>query len=171
MFSLDRLIEKHVSARPVSHYDRHPNLRKIARAVHRKLAPKWARGNAWEHPLFGLSYKHSSMLFGGFTRNKAYRGDLARCLVALKHYAEACLYVDLADHVCNELGVVVHPTRLFDPLWDPTSLLYGDTAKFFGPRENLALDLHALATERHLRSTGTTTGRPCRPPTPSTPDC
>jgi hypothetical protein len=159
--------------------------------------------------LFGLTYKHSSMLFSGFTRNKAYRGDLARCLIALEHYPDASLYVDLdvcftsdlttqcgdkawayrwetfpfansailylpnktwsaaltrkgnelenflpwilfADHVCSELGVVVHPTKLFDPLWDPTSLLYGDTARFFGPRENLALDMHALATERHL---------------------
>ena len=43
----------------------------------------------------------------------------------------------------------MHPTKLFDPLWDPTSLLYGDTHKFFSPRDNLALDLHALSTERH----------------------
>ena len=208
-FSLNALIEKHVSAKRVAAYDTHPGLRKAASAVHRKLAPQWARRNAWEHPLFGLTYKHSSMLFGGFTRNKAYRGDLARCLIALEHYTDACLYVDLdvcftsdlttqcadkawayrwetfpfansailylpnktwstaltrkgnelenflpwilfADHVCNELGVVVHPTKLFDPLWDPSSMLYGDTAKFFGPRENLALDMHALSTERHL---------------------
>ena len=206
--SLDALIEKHVSARPVRAYDRHAGLRRLAGAVHRKLAPHWARRNAWEHPSFGLTYKHSSMLFGGFTRDKAYRGDLARCLIALEHYADACLYVDLdvcftsdlaslcadkawayrwqtfafanaailylpkrswstalvrkgnelenfrpwilfSDHVCAELGVVVHPTGLFDPLWDPTSLLYGDTDKFFGARTNLALDLHALSTERH----------------------
>ena len=208
MFSLNRLIEKHVSAKPVARYDRFPRLRKAASAVHRKLAPQWARRNAWEHPLFGLTYKHSSALFGGFTRNKAYRGDLARCLIPLAHYPDACLYVDLdvcftsdltvhcadkawayrwetfqfansailflpnrtwsvalvrkgnelenflpwilfADHVCNELGVVVHPTKLFDPLWNPASMLYGDTARFFGPRDNLALDMHALSTERH----------------------
>lgn len=208
-FSLNALIEQHVSSKPVAAYGSHPKLRKLARAMHRRLAPQWARHNAWEHPQFGLTYKHSSMLFDGFLRNKAYRGDLARCLIALVHYPEACLYVDLdvcftsdltaqcgdkawayrwetlpfansailylpnktwsvaltrrgnelenflpwilfADQVCNELGVVVHPTRLFDPLWDPDSLLYGDTAKFFGPRKNLALDLHALATERHL---------------------
>jgi hypothetical protein len=208
-FSLNALIEKHVSEKPVTHYDRHPKLRKAASAVHRKIAPQWARRNAWEHPQFGLTYKHSSRLFGGFTRNKAYRGDLARCLVALEHYPDACLYVDLdvcftsdlhaqfgdkawayrweelpfansailylpnrswsaaltrkgnalenflpwilfADHVCTELGVLVHPARMFDPLWTPGSLLYGDPAKFFAARDNLALDMHALSTERYL---------------------
>jgi len=208
-FSLNALIEKHVSARPVASYDRHPKLRKLASAVHRKIAPQWARRNAWEHPQFGLTYKHSSMLFGGFTRNKAYRGDLARCLVALEHYADACLYVDLdvaftsdlnaqcgdkawayrweelpfansailylpnrtwstaltrkgnelenflpwilfADHVCAELGVLVHPAKLFDPLWTPGSVLYGDPARFFDARDNLALDMHTLSTERYL---------------------
>jgi len=208
-FSLNALIEKHVSARPVASYDTLPKLRKLASAVHRKIAPQWARRNAWEHPQFGLTYKHSSTLFAGFTRNKAYRGDLARCLVALEHYPDACLYVDLdvaftsdltaqcgdkawayrwedlpfansailylpnkswstaltrkgnelenflpwilfADHVCAELGVVVHPARLFDPLWTPGSVLYGDPAKFFDARDNLALDMHTLSTERYL---------------------
>ena len=208
-FSLNALIEKHVSARPVSSYDRRPKLRKAASALHRKIAPPWARRNAWEHPQFGLTYKHSSRLFCGFTRNKAYRGDLARCLVALEHYADASLYVDLdvcftsdltaqcgdkawayrweelpfansailylpnrswsaaltrkgkalenflpwilfADHVCAELGVVVHPARLFDPLWTPGSVLYGEPGRFFEARDNLALDLHALSTERYL---------------------
>ena len=208
-FSLNALIEKHVSARPVASYDTLPRLRKLASAVHRKIAPQWARRNAWEHPQFGLTYKHSSALFAGFTRNKAYRGDLARCLVALEHYPDACLYVDLdvaftsdltaqcgdkawayrweelpfansailylpnkswstaltrkgnelenflpwilfADHVCAELGVVVHPAKLFDPLWTPGSVLYGDPAKFFDARENLALDMHTLSTERYL---------------------
>ena len=208
-FSLNRLIERHVSARPVARYDRWPRLRKAASAVHRKVAPQWARHNAWEHPLFGLTYKHSSALFGGFTRNKAYRGDMARCLIALEQYADACLYVDLdvaftsdlttqcgdkawayrweelpfansailylpnrswstaltrkgnelenflpwilfADHVCTELGIVVHPARLFDPMWTPGSVLHGDAAKFFQARDNLALDMHALSTERFL---------------------
>jgi hypothetical protein len=207
--SLDALIEKHVSARPVASYDRWPRLRALASALHRRLAPQWARSNAWEHALFGLTYKHASLLFDGFTRDKAYRGDLARCLVALEHYAGPCLYVDLDvcfttdlstlcadkawayrweshafastallylptrswstalvrkgnelgsfrpwilfdDHACAELGVVVHPAKLFDPAWDSSSLLYGDPAKFFVSRPNLALDLHALATERHL---------------------
>ena len=208
-FSLNALIEKHVSERPVASYDTLPKLRKLASAVHRKIAPQWARRNAWEHPQFGLTYKHSSALFAGFTRNKAYRGDLARCLVALEHYPDACLYVDLdvaftsdltalcgdkawayrwedlpfansailylpnkswstaltrkgnelenflpwilfADHVCAELGVVVHPAKLFDPLWTPGSVLYGDPAKFFDARDNLALDMHTLSTERTL---------------------
>jgi hypothetical protein len=34
-FSLNQLIEKHVSAKPVARYDRHPTLRKAASAVHR----------------------------------------------------------------------------------------------------------------------------------------
>ena len=42
------------------------------------------------------------------------------------------------------------PTKLFDPLWDSTSLLYGDVDLFFRPRDQLALDLHALTQERHL---------------------
>lgn len=208
-FSLDALIEKHVSDRPVADFDRFAPLRKLGRMLHRRAAPQWARRNAWEHSLFGLTYKHSSMLFNGFSRNKAYRGDLARCLVPLEHYAHPALYSDLdvcfltdlrllcdqtpwayrweqyafansallylpgtrfaealvregnqlenflpwilfADEVCQRLGVRVHPTRLFDPLWDPASLLYGDPARFFGPREHPAVDLHSLALERHL---------------------
>jgi len=208
-FSLNELIERHVSAKPVPRYDRHALARQVARALHRRLAPKRAHGAAWWHAQFGRAYKHSSMLFGGFTRDKVYRSDLARCLIALEHYPNACLYADLdvcfasdlttqcgdrawayrweklqfadpallylpdrswsaaltrrgneletflpwvlfADAVCAELGVVVHPNRLFDPLRDSTSLLYGDSDRFFGPRDNLALDLHALARERHL---------------------
>ncbi len=208
-FSLNALIEKHVSVKPVASYGRLPKLRGLASSVHGKVAPQWARGNAWEHPQGGLTYKHSSALFGGFTRDKAYRGHLARCLVPLEHYADACLYVDLdvcftsdlgalcgdkawayrwedlpfastailylpnrswstalarrgnelenflpwilfADHVCGELGVVVHPARMFDPLWTPGSVLHGDPARFVEARDNLALDLHALSTERFL---------------------
>ncbi len=208
-FSLNALIEKHVSQRPVASYDRRLRLRRIATSVHRRIAPQWARRNAWEHPQFGLTYKHSSRLFGGFTGNKAYRANLARCLVPLEHYSDACLYVDLdvcftsdlgaqcgdkawayrwddlpfansailylpnrswstaltrkgnelenfvpwilfADHVCNELGVQVQPATLFDPMRTPGSVLHGDPARFFEPRDNLALDMHALSTERLL---------------------
>jgi hypothetical protein len=59
-------------------------------------------------------------------------------------------WILLSDAHCAELGLTIHPARLFDPLWDPTSMLYGDTARFFGARDNLALDMHALSTERHL---------------------
>lgn len=59
-------------------------------------------------------------------------------------------WVLLSDAHCAELGLAIHPARLFDPLWDSTSMLYGDTARFFAPRDNLALDLHALSIERHL---------------------
>jgi hypothetical protein len=208
-FSLDSLIEQHVADRPVHHYDRFAPLRKLGRMLHRRAAPRWARQNAWEHSIFGLTYMHSSVLFNGFSRNKAYRGDLARCLVALTHYPCPALYVDLdvcfltdlramcddrawayrweeyafansailylpgtrsaealvakgnelenflpwilfTDDVCEQLGIHVHPTRLFDPLWDPTSMLYGDARRFFCAREHPALDLHALALERHL---------------------
>jgi hypothetical protein len=208
-FSLNALIEKHVSERPVCSYDRFGGLRRVARALHRKLAPRGARGHACDHPVFGLTYKHSSRLFAGFNVNKAYRGDLARALIPLEHYKGSCLYVDLdtcflsdlraicgptawtyrwekydfansailylpdpafsaalvakgraigcflpwvlfTDACCNELGVHVHPTRDFDPLWDPASLLYGDPKRFFCKRDQLALDLYALALERHL---------------------
>ena len=59
-------------------------------------------------------------------------------------------WILLSDAHCAELGLTIHPAPRFDPLWDPASLLYGDTTRFFGPRENLALDMHALSTERHL---------------------
>jgi hypothetical protein len=208
-FSLNALIEKHVSDKPVAAYERFGALRRFARALHRKAAPSWARRKAVDHPIFGLTYKHSSSLFLGFNSNKAYRGDLARALIPLEHYDGACLYVDLdtcflsdlrelcadtawtyrwekfefansailylpdarwsaaltakgcalenflpwvlfTDPVCKELGIQVHPTRLFDPLWDPASLLYGEPQRFFCARDQLALDLHALTLERHL---------------------
>jgi hypothetical protein len=208
-FSLNALIEKHVSAKPVARYDRFARLRRLGYSLHRKVAPAWASRKAWKHPVWGLIYQHSSVLFLGFNRNKAYRGDLARCLIALEHHAGPCFYVDLdvcftsdltplcadkgfayrweqqpfansallylpnatwsaaltrkgnqlenflpwilfTDHVCAELGIVVHPAQMFDPLWDPASLLYGEPARFFAPRDNLALDLHALQGERHL---------------------
>lgn len=207
-FSLNRLIEQHVSARPVAHYDRWLRIRKVVSALHRKLAPQWAHGRAWNPPLFGLTYKHSSTLFCGFTSNKAYRSDLARCLIPLVHYPDACLYTDLdvcftsdltercadtawvyrwdhfdfansaimflpnrtwsaalvhkgnelenflpwilfTDHICNELGITVHPTELFDPLWNAASILQGSEAKFFCPRESLALDMQTLSNECH----------------------
>ena len=207
-FSLNALVERHIDPRPVK--DRGwEGLRRVAYAVHRKIAPAWSRHKAWDHAQFGLTYMHSSRLFPGFERDLTYRGDMARFLVPLVHYTQPSLYCDLdicftsdltrlceaagfvyrwenfgfannaivympnatwsaalarkanaietfrpwillSDDHCAELGLTVHPARLFDPLWDPASLLYGDTGKFFGPRENLALDLHALATERHL---------------------
>ena len=208
-FSLDALIEKHVTKVPLARFHTYPGLRRLGASVHRKIGPLLGRGKAWQHELFGLTYMHSSRLFHGFDSNKTYRGDLARFLVPLEHYRQKCLYADLdvcftsdltamceggafvyrwdkydfannaiiympddtwslaltrkansietyrpwillSNAICAELGITIHPARLFDPLWDPTSLLYGDTAKFFGPRENLALDMHALATERHL---------------------
>lgn len=207
-FSLDALVDQHVEPRPAKDPG-WKKLRGIACAVHRKLAPSWSRRKAWDHEQFGLTYMHSSRLFPGFEGDHAYRGDMARFLVPLTHYAGASLYCDLdicftsdltrlcessgfvyrweklgfannaivyvpnatwsaalvrkanaietfrpwillSDSHCAELGMAVLPARQFDPLWDAASLLYGDAAKFFRPRENLALDLHALATERHL---------------------
>ncbi len=72
---------------------------------------------------------------------------LVRKAVALETFRP---WILLSDATCAELGITVHPGRLLDPLRDPTSLLYGDTATFFGARRNLALDLHALSIERHL---------------------
>ncbi|MEO5686766.1 MAG: hypothetical protein ABIR54_05335 [Burkholderiaceae bacterium] len=79
--------------------------------------------------------------------NTSWSAALARKANAIETFRP---WILLSDAHCAELGLTIHPARLFDPLWDPTSLLYGDTAKFFGPRDNLALDLHALNTERHL---------------------
>ena len=72
---------------------------------------------------------------------------LTRKAVAIETFRP---WILLSDATCAELGIAVHPGRLIDPLRDPTSLLYGDAAKFFGARHNLALDLHALSIERHL---------------------
>ena len=208
-FSLNALIEKHVTKAPLDHTRRLAFMRRAGAVIHRKFSPAFTREKAWPHELFGLTYMHSSALFHGFASNKTYRGDLARFLVPLEHYGQPCLYADLdvcftsdlthlcenvafvyrwdkygfannaiiylpdaswtaaltrranaietyrpwilfSDSICAELGVKVLPARLFDPLWDSTSLLYGDTNHFFGPRSNLALDLHALSVERHL---------------------
>ena len=207
-FSLDALIEQHVSVRP-RRSRRFERLRRLGSAVHRRIGPSWGRRKAWDHEHFGLTYMHSSMLFPGFERDPTYRADMARLLVALAHYPQASLYsnldvcfncdlrrlcessgfvyrwkglafasnaivympsaswsaalvrkanaietfrpwVLLSDDHCAELGLVVHPARLIDPMADATSLLYGDAFKFFAPRDNLALDLHALSIERHL---------------------
>ncbi len=72
---------------------------------------------------------------------------LARKAIAIETFRP---WILLSDETCAELGIALHPGRLIDPLRDDTSLLYGDTAKFFGSRKNLALDLHALSIERHL---------------------
>jgi hypothetical protein len=79
--------------------------------------------------------------------NASWSAALARKANALETFRP---WILLSDAHCAELGLTIHPARLFDPLWDATSLLYGDTARFFGPRDHLALDLHALTTERHL---------------------
>jgi len=207
-FSLNQLIEKHVTKAPLARFNAFPRARKLGASLHRKVGPLLSPGKSWQHELFGLTYMHSSRLFHGFASNKTYRGDLARLLVPLEHYRQKCLYSDLdvcftsdlttmcegaafvyrwdryefannaiiylpdetwstalvrranaietyrpwillSNAICAELGITIHAPRLFDPLWDPTSLLYGDTARFFGSRDNLALDMHALSTERH----------------------
>jgi hypothetical protein len=210
-FSLNALIEKHVSRGPVGAYDRFGALRRLGRAVHGRLArlrPGTHRG-AWNPLLPGPSYRHSSRLFAGFTADKAYRAHLARVLIPFEHYTAGSLYAGLdtcflsdlralcgesawtwrweqrrfaqpallylpgaaasatlaaqgralgsflpwvlfTDAACEALGIQVHPARLFAPRWDPSSLLYGDSRRFFGPRDQQGLDLYALALERHL---------------------
>lgn len=207
-FSLNALVERHVTGAPVA-ARRHEGLRSLGRAVHRRLAPTWSRAKAWDHALFGLTYMHSSRLFAGFVRNATYRSDVARLLIPHEHYTSPSLYCDLdvcftsdlttlcgstgfvyrwerqgfasnallylpgaswsatllrkavaietfrswillSDATCAEVGLVVHPARMFDPMRDSASMLYGDPGHFFRPRDNLALDLHALAGERHL---------------------
>jgi hypothetical protein len=207
-FSLNRLIEAHVSARPVAAYERAAGLKRLARQLHRKLAPVIGPGRAWQHPLFGLTHRHSSLVFPGFVGNKAYRGDLARCLIPLAHYPGRSLYVDLdlcfmsplgdlcgdqgftyrwethdfansavlylpdagwAQRLldlgrqrecflpwilftldsCRDLGLRVYDAPVFDPLWDPASLLHGEPARFFEARPQLQADLSRLRAEGH----------------------
>jgi hypothetical protein len=94
-FSLDVLIERHAGGRPVARVDRLAHVRRIGRALHRRCAPQWTRRQAWEHPDGGLSYSHGSSLFAGFHADRVYRSHLARCLIPLEHYAQACVYADL----------------------------------------------------------------------------
>ena len=208
-FSLNALIEKHVTKAPVARFEGFPRARRLGVSVHRRIGPLIAPGKSWQHELFGLTYMHSSRLFHGFGGDKTYRGDLARLLVPLEHYRQKCLYSDLdvcfmsdltalcegagfvyrwstydfannaivylpdetwsaalvrranaietyrpwillSNATCAELGIAIQPPKLFDPLWTPGSVLHGDPAKFFEARDNLALDLHALSTERFL---------------------
>ncbi|HEX7640432.1 MAG TPA: hypothetical protein VF457_18715 [Burkholderiaceae bacterium] len=208
-FSLDALIERHVTGdRPVARYERLGALRRAGLALGQRLSAPW-RPTTPGQARFARGRRHSSPLFGGFRRDKAYRADLARCLVPLAHYPGPCVYAEidtcfctdlshhcgdkawayrwdrhpfaraalmylpdrswstalvrrgneiesflpwmlLTDAHCAELGVTLHPPRMFDPLWDGASLLYGDVDRFFCARDNLALDLHALDGERHL---------------------
>jgi hypothetical protein len=208
-FSLNALIEKHVSTRPVAARDRFVALRRLGRIIHRPLATHRSRRDRWQHPFAGQAYRHSSLLFPGFNASPAYRADLARVLIPLEHHATPSLHVSLdtcfladvrplcgdvawtcrggkhefaspallylpdgtrsaalaakgralgsflpwvlfTDETCLELGIERHPARLFDPVQDPSSLLYGSVQRFFCKRDAPALDLYALSQERHL---------------------
>jgi len=74
----------------------HPRLRKAASAVHRKLAPQWARRNAWEAPAVR---PHVQALVDAVRRLHAQQGlsrRLARCPESRwSTNPEPCLYVDL----------------------------------------------------------------------------
>ena len=205
-FSLDALIEKHVTQAPLAAFNRRQGLKKLGRKLHRAGLLGAVDLKSYRHPQFGRTYRHDSPLFYGFAENKAYRGDLARCLIPREHYSAACLYVDLdvcftsnlmdlcvagafsyrwesygyansavlylpsADHSralvargcelqnflpwilftdqnCAALGIAVHPTSMFDPLWTPSSVLYGDTERFFGPDAESQRTLAALHAE------------------------
>lgn len=207
-FSLDALIEKHVTHAPPAHFNRGQALKKWGRKLHRAGLFGAAELRSFNHPLFGRTYRHSSPLFAGFADNKAYRGDLARCLVPLEHYAQPCLYVDLdlcfmsdlgpmcgegafsyrwesfgfansavlylpgpatsralvargcelenflpwilfSDANCAALGLTIHPTELFDPLWTPGSVLAGDAGLFFRANPDPAAVLARLKAEGH----------------------
>ncbi len=102
-FSLNQLIEKYIVPRPVAEYERAAGLKRLGRKLHSTLVPNWGPQKVWRHPNMGLRHKHSSWLFRGFIGNKVYRGDLARCLIPLEHYAGPCLYADLDICFMNNL--------------------------------------------------------------------
>lgn len=59
-------------------------------------------------------------------------------------------WILFTEATCTELGIRLHDTRDFDPLWDPRSMLHGSSSHFFEPRSSPAADLAALEAERHL---------------------
>jgi len=207
-FSLDALIERHVTHGPLTRFNRWQALKLWGRKLHRAGALGPLALQSYDHPLFGRTYRHGSPLFAGFTANKAYRGDLSRCLIPLEHYTGPCLYVDLdlcfmsdlrglcgergftyrwerydfansavlylpdaalgralvargnelqnflpwilfSDENCARLGLTVHPTAWFDPLWTPGSVLAGDSSLFFRANADPAALLARLQGEGH----------------------
>lgn len=207
-FSLDALIQQHVTGQALHRYNRWQGLKKLGRKLHRIGGAKGFGAKAFDHALFGPTYQHSSALFGGFRLNKAYRGDLARCLIPMAHYEQPSLYADLdvcftsnlldlcgatafsyrwesfgfansallylpgkslsealvrrgcelenflpwilfTDENCNALGIQIHPTTMFDPLWSPGSVLFGSPGLFFKGHSDLSAVMSQLKRENY----------------------
>ncbi len=108
-FSLNRLVEKHVS--PINH-GAEGKLFDIARFIHRKKVLRHINIKNYYTPLFKINYKHSSPLFT-YKHDLVYRGDLARCILPYAHYQSSCLYSDLdvcflsdLNTICKDQGFV-----------------------------------------------------------------
>ncbi len=90
-FSLERLVNKYV--RPLNtaadsiFFD-------FLRWLHRKKILRHINIGSYYHPLFKVSYKHSSPLFS-YKKNIIYKGDLARCIIPVAYYDSPSCYVDL----------------------------------------------------------------------------
>jgi hypothetical protein len=100
--------------------------------------------SAWTYRWEKFGFANSAILYlpdAGFCQALVARGRSIGCFLP---------WVLFTDEICEDLGIHVHPARDFDPLWDPGSLLYSDPKHFFCARNQLALDLFALAHERHL---------------------
>jgi hypothetical protein len=188
-FSLQTLIDHYVH--PKQPAKNQPNVwHEWLRKQHKRKIFRKINLQSWVHPAIGITYKHSSRLFKGFTHNLAYRGDLARCLIPVEYYRQPSVYVDLdicflsnlldlcqgsgfayrweeftfansavlftpnldaakaiiakgneietfipwhlfTDEICAKLNIHIHPTNLFDPGWDRSSLLRNDVGLFF----------------------------------------
>lgn len=143
-FSLDALIEQHITNAPLARFNRLQGLKKWGRKLHRAGAFGAAEYRSFNHPLFGRTYRHGSPLFAGFTDNKAYRGDLARCLIPLQHYAQPCLYVDLDLCFMSDLGPLCG-NGAFSYRWE--SFDFANSAVLFLPDAATARALLARGKE------------------------
>jgi hypothetical protein len=69
------------------------------------LTSLWKRDDVYLRPP-GITYKHSSPSFGGFHKDLAYRGDLARCLIPFFYYDGPVIYTDIdVCFLCNLLDL------------------------------------------------------------------
>jgi hypothetical protein len=80
----------------------------------------------------GFAYRWEEFAFANsavlYTPNK----KTARAIVARGNVMETFIPWHLfTDEICQELGIHIYPTNLFDPGWDRSSLLRNDVSLFF----------------------------------------
>lgn len=119
-FSLNKLIEKYLEYNILKMEQGIVTdfFRKIARRIHKIIAPKLPILNSRYSPQMGLSYKHSSPLFHGFHKF-AYRSDLARVLLAIENFPDTpTLYVDLDFCFHRNLDGLLDGTTMATYWWE-----------------------------------------------------